>query len=441
VHRAAGDFTVGATTYPAGSYVVKAAQAFRPHVLDMFEPQRHPDDLAFPGGAPTRPYDSAGWTLAFQMGVKFDRVLDAFDGPFERVDAVTPPARAVAGPPAPAGYLLSHHQNDAFIAVNRLLQAGEAVYWLRDRSVGGLPNGTGAIYVAASRPAAAILEAAAAELGVTVSGVSAPPGGEGLKLRPVRIGLWDRYGGASTSGWTRWILERYEFPFERVYAQALDAGGLAERFDVLILTDEAVIGPAPPTSGDVPAAYRHTTGAISRGRTVPALEAFVAGGGTLLMVGDSTGLAGSIGVRVAAAPVGTRPDGVTRALEREAYYVPGSILRVTVDNTTPLGYGFEPEVDVFFDNSPVFTAPGAGADPDLQPVAWFDEATPLRSGWAWGQHHLEGTLAVVDARHGRGRVLLFGPEITFRAQPHGTFKFLFNGIHYARAEAVSRVAR
>ena len=55
---------------------MKTAQAFRPHVLDMFEPQDHPDDIPYPGGPPTPPYDSAGWTLAFQMGVKFDRVLD-----------------------------------------------------------------------------------------------------------------------------------------------------------------------------------------------------------------------------------------------------------------------------------------------------------------------------------------------------------------------------
>ena len=84
VHRATAPFTVAGKNYPAGSYVVKTAQAFRPHVLDMFEPQDHPDDFPYPGGPPTPPYDNAGWTLAYQMGVKFDRVLDGFDGPFEK---------------------------------------------------------------------------------------------------------------------------------------------------------------------------------------------------------------------------------------------------------------------------------------------------------------------------------------------------------------------
>ena len=69
VHRATREFSVGGKQYPAGSYVVKSAQAFRPHVLDMFEPQDHPNDFEYPGGPPIPPYDYAGWTLAFLMGV------------------------------------------------------------------------------------------------------------------------------------------------------------------------------------------------------------------------------------------------------------------------------------------------------------------------------------------------------------------------------------
>ena len=92
VHRATAAFTVAGKSYPAGSYVVKSAQAFRPHVLDMFEPQDHPDDIPYPGGPPTRPYDNAGWTLAYQMGVKFDRVLEGFDGPFEKLNGLQKPA-------------------------------------------------------------------------------------------------------------------------------------------------------------------------------------------------------------------------------------------------------------------------------------------------------------------------------------------------------------
>ena len=127
VHRATAGFTVNGKAYPAGSIVVKAAQAFRPHVLDMFEPQDHPHDLAYPGGPPIPPYDSAGWTLAYQMGIEFDRILDAFDGPFERLTAFIEPKATVAPLDAPAGYLLSAAENDAARTVNRLLAAGARV--------------------------------------------------------------------------------------------------------------------------------------------------------------------------------------------------------------------------------------------------------------------------------------------------------------------------
>ncbi|MEP6961416.1 MAG: M14 metallopeptidase family protein, partial [Acidobacteriota bacterium] len=52
VQRATSSFQVAGKSYPAGSFVVKTAQAFRPHVLDMFEPQDHPDDFRYPGGPP-----------------------------------------------------------------------------------------------------------------------------------------------------------------------------------------------------------------------------------------------------------------------------------------------------------------------------------------------------------------------------------------------------
>ena len=70
-------------------------------------------------------------------------------------------------------------------------------------------------------------------------------------------------------------------------------------------------------------------------------------------------------------------------------------------------------------------------------VAWYGSATPLHSGWGWGQKYLQGGLAAVETSLGKGKVFLFCPEITFRAQPHGTFPFLFNGIYYGAAQPVS----
>ena len=108
-------------------------------------------------------------------------------------------------------------------------------------------------------------------------------------------------------------------------------------------------------------------------------------------------------------------------------YVPGSILRVKVDSTVQATWGSRSVADVYFENSPVFKlAPEAVAQGKVRPLAWFGEEPPLRSGWAWGQQYLKGGVAAFEASVGKGTLVCYGPEITFRGQSHGTFRFLFN---------------
>jgi hypothetical protein len=451
VHRATAAFEVGDKKYPAGSYVVKSAQAFRAHVMDMFEPQDHPNDYAYPGGPPVAPYDMAGWTLAFQMGVKFDRVLDGFDGPFEELtDEVPPPPAKVHDADGAVGFFLHRRTNDSFRAVNRLLKAGEEVRRLKEPfTAEGAKHPAGMFFVTRKPTTLPLLEKIAAELGTRFVGSPVAPGAEAVAVKPVRVALWDRYGGSMPSGWTRWVLERFEFPFEVVYPPQLDKGGLREKYDVILLVDGAIPGrgapgwnrkggdaggdqpPAEPGKIDakeesIPAEYRGRRGSITPERTVPQLKKFLQDGGTILTIGSSTNLANLLGLSVADHLTVKGDDGRERALPRDKFYVPASVLRAKVDPTHPLVWGMGDEVDVLFSASPTFRIPEGKAD--LRRVAWFDGKSPLRSGWALGQEHLDGGVAVVDAAVGKGRLVLFGPQVLFRAQPHGTFKLVFNGI-------------
>ena len=129
-------------------------------------------------------------------------------------------------------------------------------------------------------------------------------------------------------------------------------------------------------------------------------------------------------------------EGTGQPLESSEYYVPSSILSMRVDNSQPLAYGMPDRVNVMFDNSPVFRLRPEAQAEGVRPVAWFDTEDPLVSGWAWGQHHLNGGTTVAEALLGEGRIYLFGPLIKKRSQPHGTFKFLFNGIHLGGATPV-----
>jgi hypothetical protein len=401
----------------------------------MFEPQDHPDDIPYPGGPPTRPYDNAGWTLAYQMGVKFDRILDGFDGPFERINGLQNPAPGKAA--TATNVLLSHSGNNSFIAVNRLLGAGRDVRWTQGP---GNP-----FHVAGA--SAAELQKLAAELGVNFDAAPASLSLTGaIKLRKPRIGLADVYGGSMPSGWTRFVLEQFEFPFEVIYPKIVDAGNLSSRFDVLIFPSD--VGPAPAggrgggagsaSSANIPSEFQPMLGTYTSDQTSAALKKFVEDGGTILAVGRSSmNLARALGLPVENHLIERSADGSVRPIPAEKYYVPGSILRLAVDNTAPIAHGFEDHVDVFFDNSPVFTLGPEAVRKGLRPVAWFDSATPLRSGWAFGQGYLSGGVEVVEATIGKGHLFMFAPEITFRAQPHGTFKFLFNGLYLGAASAAA----
>ncbi|MBK6797999.1 MAG: peptidase [Acidobacteria bacterium] len=453
VHLAKTDFQVRGKSYPAGSYVVKTAQAFRPHVLDMFEPQDHPNDFQYPGGPPIPPYDSAGWTLAYQMGVKFDRILDGFEGPFEKLNGfATVPAGKAAPLPKAAGFLLSHKTNDSFIATNRLLKDGEEVYWLKQPfNSSGRNYEAGTIFIPSKASTASKVQKLAQELGLNFDATSAKPAGELLKLKPLRIGLWDRFGGSMPSGWTRWVLEKFEFPFTVVYPQSLDAGDLASKFDVLIFVtgaipnfdsrasvgnpEDAFVG-RMPNAETIPEEFRGWLGNITPAKTIPELKKFLEAGGSILTIGSSTSLAYHAGLPIANSLIEKSPEGNERPLSREKFYIPGSILQARVDNSNPLAYGLPDKIDLFFDNSPVFRLKPEASLNGVNPVAWFDSDKPLRSGWAWGQKYLQDGIAVVEANVGKGKLFLYGPEIAFRSQPHGTFKFLFNGIYYGPAETV-----
>jgi hypothetical protein len=424
VQRATRDFEVQGRKYPAGSFVIMTAQSFRPHVIDMFEPQDHPDNIPFAGAAPTPPYDHAGWTLAFQMGVEFDRVLEGFTGPFEAVTDwnVKPPAGKVTTMAGAAGYLISHRMVDSFVALNRLLAAKEEAYWLAD----------GSWYVPARPSTRAALEKVAVDLGVGATATAEQPPAGARKLRSPRVGLWDQYGGSMDSGWARWILEQYQFNFEKVFAPTLDAGNLNAKYDVLVFVEGGIpaAGSKPPTqpnAADIPEQHRPLLGYVTADRTIPALRQFVENGGTIITIGaSSTNLARHLGL-----PIADHLVENGKPLPAAKFYAPGSVMTAKVDVTHPIAHGMTERTDIFFDTSPLFRLETAAGAQGIKPVAWFDTATPLKSGWAWGQQYMQHGVAAVEAPMGKGRVLLFGPEIMKRAQPHGTFKFLFNGIYYS----------
>ena len=433
VQRAQSAFKVADKSYPAGSYVVKTNQAFRPHLVDMFEAQDHPNDFQYPGGPPVRPYDAAGWTLAFQMGVKFDRILDGFDGPFEKVRYGQ--LQELPGPQVRSakGFLLSAAENNSFIVVNDLLKAGIEVSRLT-KAEGNMPEGS--FYV--SEKGLNILVRSSASLGSNAVGTEHRPK-EMVRIEPGRIALFDQYGGSMPSGWVRWILEQFHFSFQLIYPQDIDKGMLNTKYDKILFISggipavhqKAVVGRGnrDPKPEDIPEAFRPWLGSITPEKSIPQLREFLEKGGDIVTIGSSTNLAYQLGLPIQNALTETKADGKESPLPGDKFYIPGSILKADLAGNEPSNWGMPVEVDMVFNNSPVFKL---GKDAEAQgiiPLAWFGKDDALRSGWAWGQSYLKDGVVAFVAPVGKGKLYAFGTEITFRAQAHSTFKMLFNELY------------
>ena len=183
-----------------------------------------------------------------------------------------------------------------------------------------------------------------------------------------------------------------------------------------------------PPGDTQPAEPAERRGSITATTTVPQLKKFMEEGGTIVTIGNATTLATMLGLPITNYLVAKNADGKEQALTREKFYVPASVLKVKVNSALPISWGMGDEADVMFASSPTFKLKEDADKKGLTRVAWFDGKAPLRSGWAHGQEYLDGGTAILEAKIGKGNLVLCGPQVLFRGQPHGTFKFVFNAI-------------
>lgn len=421
VYQSTSDFTYGGKRYPKNSIVVKTNQAFRPQILDMFEPQDHPHDVQYPGGPPVRPYDAAGWTLAMQMGVEYDRIYEDITAPLERKpygELLKAPSVEVSV--SKVGYILPAQSNDSFIAINRLLKSGHRVY--RDEQSKDFfvePRGRD------------IVVQVAREYGVRARGATV----KSSRLKPIeklKIGLYDYYGGSMPSGWVRWIFEQYGFEYRQFFPQDVDSRKIDD-FDVLIFVGQGIptgdgggYRSRQPEASLVPEAYRHMLGELSKDKSVGVLKEYVEKGGKIITIGSSSAWVYGLNIGVTNPLVERNEEAKEVPLPSNKYYIPTSILRADIDVSKPENYGMPAQVNIVFNNSPVFRIGESG---QVYSLGKISTDKPLLSGWAHGQHYLKDTHIGVVATLGKGKVVAIGPEITNRAQAHATFKMLFNQLY------------
>lgn len=433
IERTTRELTIGATTYPANSFVIRGAQPFRPYLTDLLNPQVYPDQRLYPGGPPDQPYDITGWTLPLQMGVTIDRHDNVDRLPNDALVLVDRAQLGESTVPVESSYAfaLDTRANDAFTAVNRLLAAGETILRTEDDvDVGGSVWPAGTFLVPISAGTRDRIAASVADLGLTVAALDRAPAGRLDRIEKPRIGLYRAWGANADEGWTRWVLEAFEFPYIRLHDKELREGDLVKNYDVIVLPDATYnrmltglnTRAAPP---------EYTGGMTPKG--VSNLYEFVENGGTLVALDSATEL-----------PIvdfGLPLNEVTANRPESEFFVPGTLLALEVDPSHPLGYGMPSRVAAFFSRSPAFSlednSQDRGSDDQMKldqsdgitVVARYPETDLLRSGWILGEQFLASQAAVVEARVGKGKVILLGFRTQHRGQPHATFKLLFNALY------------
>jgi hypothetical protein len=418
IHRAGAPFTADGRTWPAGTDIVFMGQPFRAYAKTLLERQQYPVRRPAPGMPAERPYDVAGWTLPYQMGVD----VTTIDKPFEAAQmtllsrATIAPA-AIDGDSRPGHYIIDARGNGGAVAINRLLAAKLRPSWRSD----------GAVIIAHSPAAEQAVKKIASDLGLAVTarrGRVAP----GLTpIAPARVALYKPWVENIDEGWTRWLLEQYEFPFTNISDADVRGGNLRASYDVVILPDanaERLLAGHPP--GALPEQY---TGGLGSEGTA-SLRTFVEAGGTLVALDSSAALAISA--------LGLPVRDVAQAAAPSEFFCPGSIVGLELESTNPLAFGMPPKTAAFFAYSSAYelTTPpttdghtGVNSQPSIEIVGRYPARDVLMSGWLEGERVIAGRAAVLNARVGLGRAVLIGFRAQHRAQAHATFRLLFNAIH------------
>ncbi len=415
VHQAKKSFTADGVPYPDGTYVILMAQPFRAYAKDLLEPQDYPKISPAPGVPAQPPYDAAGWSLGMQMGVEAVFIENPFEADLAKLGRIQLPAGNISG--RGSHYILSHEPNNSLVAVNRLLKKGYPVEWLTEEAeIDGKTFAPGAIVVAGGGGLDEDMRAISGSLGLDVMMADVPELNS-MRIHAPRTVLYQPWGGNMDEGWTRWLLEQNEFPFESIHPEDLREGDPSEKFDVIIFPDlrkDQILNGL--TSESTPPQYR---GGIEEAG-IEGLRRFIQGGGTVIALGQSSVLM----TDEFAAPFRDSLQGIGR----EEFLCPGSILRVLVDNTHPIAYGMKSQANAVFSNSLVLEPVPSFSTMQSAIVVRYPTGNILQSGWLQGESYLHNKVGLAEVKLGKGRMVLIPIRVQNRAQPYGTFKLLFNAI-------------
>jgi hypothetical protein len=419
IYRADSGFEADGKKYGAGTFVIPMTQVFARYAKDMLEKQTYPEVRRSPTSAPEPPYDVTAWSLGMLLGVDTVFVKNALPAmKMTRVDAAPKIAGDVTG--SGTRFAFDYKGADSALAINRLLKDGARVAF------------DGPSHVAVTGIARSKVEQIAKDFGLAVkaaaevhnpqSTIRNPQStirNDSMAFHAPRVAMYQPWtGGNMDEGWTRWVLEQYEFNLSSIHNADIRAGKLRQKFDTIIIADQDPRGILEGyDASQIRPEYRGGIGDAG----LEQLKQFVADGGTLVTMGNACDLA------IEKLPIPVR--NLKKGLTRDQHFAPGAILKLEVDTQHPIGYGVAADTYGFYINSPFFQLTEGFNSQRSSVVARYPNTGVIASGWLKGEELMAGRAAVVSIDMNPGKVVLFGLRPQHRAQTHATFPLLFNALY------------
>jgi len=428
IHQAGKDFIADGKAYPAGSFVVLMSQPYRPYVQTLFEKQKYPDIRPYPDAPPIPPYDTAGWTFPLQMGVQYEKIHNPFKADLTKIEKVPYPSVDLSQK-ASRFVVLDSQLNNSYAIVFQLIKEKVEIYRSKDViKRNGLTVAAGSFLIKNTPRVQKILPGLLKKWHIkayTLEDITEIPKAPLIKHR---VGVYQSWRSNMDEGWTRYVLDDFGIPYTTLHNKDFKGVNLKEKFDVLLFADESSdiikLGKPSPTSRyaryyrEIPPEYE---GGIGK-EGIDALKAFVDQGGILVTLNNACGLV----IKELNVPV----RNVLERIDRNKFLCPGSILKIKVDNKSPIGYGMPKEAAAMFSRSLALTTRIPYGEWDRKVVASYSKEDVLLSGWLLGEDVISRKAAVVDINYKKGHIILIGFRCQHRAQSHGTYKFLFNALLY-----------
>ncbi len=411
VYRAKAEFTQDGKTWPAGTFVIPFTQVFARYAKDLLEKQTYPEVRRSPGAPAEAPYDVSAWSLGMQFGVKTTFAKSALPEGLALEPVTSKPRYRLEASNSGGNWRFPYNGATAAMLVNRLLGAGAKVSLTK-------PDGGSVPYVVAAAKSEAWKQAVEGFDLVSTAASKAPA--LSTVLNKPRVGIYESYDPSMDEGWTRYILDQYDFAYTKLHNAEIKAGQLRQKFDAIILPDQR--GTGILNGLDYKTIVPEYRGGIGE-EGLEALKRFVAEGGTLVALGEASDFV------LDKFPLGVKD--LKRTLSRDQHFAPGTVVSLQVDTSNPVGWGMAPDTFGFYINSPFFQLTEGFSSQKVSVVARYPNTGVNASGWLRGEDLMLGRAAVVTVEMNPGKIVLFGIRPQHRAQTHATLPMLFDALYWS----------